>query len=397
MREAGCDLDRMVEIRHWIHQNAETAFKEVNTSQKIRETLISYGLKEEDIRCMAVTGLVVDIEGTGPKQEEGGVQVIALRADMDALPMPENNPDLPYKTLTGAAHMCGHDGHMATLLAATQVLMKHREKIPTGKKVRLLFQPAEEGTGGAKPMIKEGCLDGVEEVYGYHNIPNFDEGDIRVISGPIMASSSMVTIKIKGQGGHGSVPHMLKDVISCGAAVISNFLALKSRMVDSKENCIFSITKFDSGFTYNVFPDEATILGTIRTYNPSTLATIHSKLKQIIFNTVQAFGCTAELDINDKYPPTVNHPRETDHVIRLATVNFGSVKSEGLPMTAAEDFSYYLQERPGCFFMLGTQKAGENYVLHTSHFDYNDSMIASGALMFVRIVEDRLGAKILAE
>lgn len=156
-------------------------------------------------------------------------------------------------------------------------------------------------------MIKEGCLEGVEEVYGYHNIPNFEEGDIRVVPGPIMASSSMVTIKVIGKGGHGSVPHMVKDVISCGAAIIQNFHTIKSRGVDSRENCIFSITKFDSGFTYNVFPDEATILGTIRTYNKDTLATIHQKLKQILFSTVEAFGCQAELDINDKYPPTVNH------------------------------------------------------------------------------------------
>jgi hippurate hydrolase len=170
-------------------------------------------------------------------------------------------------------------------------------------------------------------------------------------------------------------------------------------MVDSKENCIFSITKFDSGFTYNVFPDEATILGTIRTYNTKTLETMHAKLKQVLFNTVESFGCTAELDIYDKYPSTVNHPKETEHVIRIAEANFGKehVKSDGLPMTAAEDFSYYLMERPGCFYMLGTQKKGENYVLHTSHFDYNDSLIASGALMFVRIVEDRLGAQILPQ
>lgn len=192
---------------------------------------------------------------------------------------------------------------------------------------------------------------------------------------------------------------MLKDVITCGAAVINNFHALKSRMIDSKENCVFAITKFDSGFTFNVFPDEATILGTIRTYSSKTLETIHARLRQVLFNTVEAFGCTAELDINDKYPPTVNHKTETEHVIRIAKANFGEekVKSDGLPMTAAEDFSYYLQEKPGCFFMLGTQKLGENYVLHTSHFNFNDSMIASGALMFIRIVEDRLGAKILPE
>jgi amidohydrolase len=246
-------------------------------------------------------------------------------------------------------------------------------------------------------MIVEGCLEGVEEVYGFHNIPNFDEGDIRVIEGPIMASSSMVTIKINGKGGHGSQPHSVIDVLSAGAAIVTNLHAVKSRGVDSRENCIFSVTKFEGGHAFNVFPDTATILGTIRTYNSTTLETIKDKIKKIVFSTAEAFGCTIDFDVNDKYPPTINHKTEVEHVRRLAEANFGKVrvKTDGLPMTAAEDFSYYLQERPGCFYMLGTKKEGEDYILHTSHFDFNDEVIASGALMFVRIVEDRLGAKIL--
>ena len=251
--------------------------------------------------------------------------------------------------------MCGHDGHMATLLAATQALVNNRGKIPKGKRVRVLFQPAEEGTGGAKPMIKEGCLDGVQEVYGFHNMPDFDEGDIRVVSGPIMASSTTVKMRVIGQGGHGSVPHMLKDVITCGGAIINNLHTVKSRGIDSKENFIFSITKFESGFTYNVFPDDATILGTIRTYDAKVLEKVKEKMIHIATKTAAAFECKVEFEINDKYPPTVNHPRETEHVVRLAEKHFGKVKTEGLPITAAEDFSYYLLERPGCFYMLGTK------------------------------------------
>ena len=191
-------------------------------------------------------------------------------------------------------------------------------------------------------MIIEGCLEGVDEVYGYHNIPNFDEGDIRVVAGPIMASSSMVTITLHGKGGHGSQPHAIIDVLSCGAALVTNLHTVKSRGVDSRENCIFSVTKFEGGHTFNVFPDTATILGTIRTYNTATLETIKSKIKQITLATAAAFGCTADFDVNDKYPPTINHEREVEHVVRLANAHFGGVKTEGLPMTAAEDFSYYL-------------------------------------------------------
>jgi hippurate hydrolase len=241
MKAAGLNLDRIVEFRHDIHRHAELAFKEVRTSAKVREMLLAYGIEESSIKPCAGTGLVVDIEGTGDASSEG-VKVIALRADMDALPIPENNPTLPYKTQTDCAHMCGHDGHMATLLSAAEVISKNKNKIPTGKKVRLLFQPAEEGPGGALPMIKEGCLDGVDEVYGYHNIPNFEEGDIRVCEGPIMAKVTTVKIKVIGQGGHGSVPHMIKDVISAGAAILNALHTVKSRCIDSKENFIFTLT-----------------------------------------------------------------------------------------------------------------------------------------------------------
>ena len=199
MKAAGCDLDTLVHFRHDIHQHAEIAFKEFRTSAKVKDMLLSFGLEESSIKPCAGTGLVVDIEGTGDHQPgDNTVNVIALRADMDALPIPENNPTLSYKTQTEAAHMCGHDGHMATLLAATQVLVKHKNKIPKGRTVRLLFQPAEEGPGGALPMIKEGCLEGVDEVYGYHNVPTFEEGDLRVCEGAIMAKVTTVKIKVVG-------------------------------------------------------------------------------------------------------------------------------------------------------------------------------------------------------
>ena len=160
--------------------------------------------------------------------------MIAIRADIDGLLMEESNKTLEYTSQTSYAHMCGHDGHTATLLAAAKVLWTHREKIPTGKTVRLLFQPAEEGPGGAKPMIAEGCLDGVDEVYGFHNIPNAKNGIIRVKDGPVMAYGSKVDIKIYGRGGHGSTPHLVKDVIGAAAGIHCALHAVKSRMVESR-------------------------------------------------------------------------------------------------------------------------------------------------------------------
>lgn len=176
------------------------------------------GVDQTLIKVCAGTGLVVDLIGTAPADEviqEDCCKLIALRADMDGLPMPENAKDLPYKTTTDYAHMCGHDGHMACLIACAAVVQSNLSKIPSNRGVRLLFQPAEECIGGAEPMIAEKCLEGVDEVYGFHNIPNFDEGDIRVCEGPFFAAVTVVKIKVVGQGGHGSTPHKLTDPITC--------------------------------------------------------------------------------------------------------------------------------------------------------------------------------------
>lgn len=248
--ENGLDLERIVALRRNIHQYPEIAFKEFETSRKIKEILVSFGIEEENIRHTAITGLVVDINGRGPQvdHEDGKVNTIALRTDIDALPIPENNPHLEYKSQTNCAHMCGHDGHIATLMAAAQVFAHNRDKIPQNKTIRLLIQPAEESqigsSGGAKPMIEEGCLEHVDEVYGFHNIPNFREGDIRVKEGPIMAASTIFECIVSGIGGHGSSPHLCNDVITAAASVVNSLHTIKSRAIDSKENFIFSISKF---------------------------------------------------------------------------------------------------------------------------------------------------------
>lgn len=181
--------------------------------------------------------------------------------------MKEVNPDLPYASKTEYAHMCGHDGHTATLIMAACFLQKHNNEFPNNCTIRLFFQPAEEGPGGALPMIEEGCLDGVDEVYGMHNVPNFREGEIRVKEGPMMASICGVKLIIKGQGGHSSVPHYFKDVISCGATILQNFHLIKSRYIDSRENFVFTITQFHGGNANNVMPDDCMLDGTMRCYN----------------------------------------------------------------------------------------------------------------------------------
>ena len=274
--------------------------------------------------------------------------------------MPENNQELPYKTQTDFAHMCGHDGHMACLMSAASVLAKMRDKIPVGKGVRLLLQPAEEGPGGARPMVEAGCLHGVDEVYGMHNFPNFDEGDIRVISGGFMAASTTVKIRIKGQGGHGSVPDKLCDPISAACSIYQALHTIVSRNVDSRQSCVFSICHLTAGHTHNVYPDEASMQGTLRTYDEATKERMIERIQKICQDIASAMQCEAVVEIIRKYPSVINHETETQHIKRLAIKWFGPehFSEEDLPITASEDFSYFLQEKPGCFFVLGTLKPG---------------------------------------
>ncbi|CDW83506.1 amidohydrolase [Stylonychia lemnae] len=400
MQTAGCNIHKLIELRRDIHKHPEGGFQEFETQKKLKAALFSYGIEEENIKVAAKTGLVVDIQGKGEVQADNkGIKMIALRADMDALPIPENNPDLEYKTTNSWAHMCGHDGHMTTLLAAAQVIANNRDKMPSDKTVRLLLQPAEEGPGGALPMIKEdNCLQDVDEVYGFHNVPNFLEGEVRVVSGPIMAQVSVVRINVVGRGGHGSLPHLVNDVITASAFILNNLHTIKSRCIHNKENFVFTICQVDSGFTHNVFPDKSFMQGTIRSYNNEVLKKIKEKIVLIAETTAETYGCKATVDVFDMYPATINHPTETQHIQRLAKQHLGEhlLSEQDLPLTASEDFSYFLEEKPGCFYMLGLKRPTDNTnkSLHTSNYDFNDDMIAYGGYFYTRIVEDRLDVKL---
>ena len=249
-------------------------------------------------------------------------------------------------------------------------------------------------------MVKEGCLDGVDEVYGYHNIPNFDEGDIRVCEGGFFAKVSSVKIVIKGRGGHGSSPHKLNDPINAATAVHQALNAIKSRSIDNKQNIVFTICQIKGGSVYNVFPDDVEMCGTIRSYDEPTLEVMKRRIREISEHTALAMECDAVVSLEDMYPAVINHKTETDHVIRLAKKWFGEehFSQDELPLSASEDFSYFLMERPGCFFALGTMKVGEPLqTLHTSTYDFNDNLMASGAYFFLKIVEDRLQVNILGE
>ena len=247
-------------------------------------------------------------------------------------------------------------------------------------------------------MVKEGCMKGVDEVYGLHNIPNFDEGDIRVCEGPFFAAVATVKLTIKGQGGHGSTPHKLIDPITCACEVYQALHTIKSRNISNRADAVFTICNFEAGSTYNVFPDSAFMQGTIRTYDKEVQGRIIERIKTITANIAKAFECEAIMDVVPLYPAVLNHPAEAQHVARLAKKWFGPehVSTEDLPLAASEDFSYFLEEKPGCFFALGTLKPGETpKTLHTSDYNFNDDVLASGAYLWVRLVEDRLNVNLI--
>lgn len=266
-------------------------------------------MEPEAIKNCIETGLVVDIRGTGPRSEnesEDTIDSIALRADMDALPMTENST-FEYKTITTWAHMCGHDGHMATILGVAQMIINNRQNIPSNKLIRLLFQPAEENIGGAKPMIEEGCLNDIDEVYGYHNIPNFDEGDIRVCEGGFFAQCSPVKITVTGRGGHGSTPHKVVDPITCITQIHTALNSILSRNIDNKKNIVFTLTNLHSGSAFNVFPDTAFMEGTIRSYDKDVLEVMKTRIRQLSTAIAEGFNCQVDVDLRDLYPAVVNH------------------------------------------------------------------------------------------
>eukprot|EP00930_Biecheleria_cincta_P002713 TRINITY_DN103706_c0_g1_i1.p1 TRINITY_DN103706_c0_g1~~TRINITY_DN103706_c0_g1_i1.p1 ORF type:complete len:489 (+),score=55.13 TRINITY_DN103706_c0_g1_i1:72-1469(+) len=422
----------LIALRREVHMNPEPGFEEVRTQQRVREILTSFaGVPETQIRTSAITGLIVDIKGTAPPRADAKIKCVALRSDLDALTMKEGNNSLPYRSKNeGVAHMCGHDGHIAGLMGAAILLQHGAAKIPSNFTVRLLFQPAEESTppgkggydyektggGGAVPMIMDGCLEGVDEVYGWHNWPAWPLGQLHVQPGPVMAHSCWFEIVITGRGGHGSQPHVCVDPIVCGAAVVSALQTIVSRSLISSSNAVVTVAQFHAGERNNVIPDTARLGGTIRDVDEAVFVTIKRRFNALVDGVCKGFGCTAEVTISSLYPCVMNHPGPTEAVERCAATLTGpvalKVSREGVPLMGAEDFSYYLKERPGCFFFLGTEElllrglstydGGDdtprsNCICHGTTYDFNDNVLPRAVLMFLRIVEDRFGLQLYSQ
>ncbi|KAG9408928.1 hypothetical protein AC1031_020834 [Aphanomyces cochlioides] len=389
----------LTKIRRHVHENPELSFQEFKTQALVRDYLINQAhIPAEQITVSGKTGLVVDIFGgpskEGPPPAEAVVKCVAFRGDMDALPMTEHNPHLAYQSkVPGAAHMCGHDGHTVNLMGFAHLVQQRRHLLPPHSTVRLLFQPAEEGHFGAPAMIKDGCLLGVDEVYGFHNSPS-PLGTVHVKRGPMMAHGGTFTITISGPGGHGSAPQVTNDPIVAAGQVILAINTITSRNVSPHDAAIVSICQVHGGEADNVIPSSVRLSGTIRDFAPAVESTIKQRMATIVEHTCAAYGLDGKLQLFDMYPVVVNPVRETKNfeAIAASVVGADRVSDEGLPAMAGEDFTYFLQQRPGCFFTIGTREANETQMRHphSDTFDFNDRILPLSARMYLEIAHQRL-------
>ncbi len=376
------------EITAWrrdLHAHPELMYDVHRTAASVAEKLKAFGC-DEVVPGIGRTGVVGLIRGrTGSSGK-----TIALRADMDALPIEEAN-DLPYKsTAPGKMHACGHDGHTAMLLGAARYLAETRNFDGTAV---VIFQPAEEGGAGAKAMLDDRLVErfGIDEVYGMHNYPGMPVGEFGIRSGAMMAAADFVTIDIEGVGGHAARPHVGIDTVLVGAQIINALQSIASRNVDPLKSAVVSICMFQAGNTDNVIPQTVQLRGTARSLDPEVQNLVENSLHRIVENTAAAYGAKAKLTYTRNYPVLVNHERETDFAASVANqiAGDGRVNTSLPPMMGAEDFSFMLNTRPGAFIWVGN---GDSAGLHHPRYNFNDDVIPLGTSYWVKLVETALPA-----
>lgn len=380
-------------LRRDIHAHPELCFEEVRTADLVAERLTAWGIPVH--RGMGTTGVVGIVHG-----RDGGAcgRAIGLRADMDALPMQEHNQFAHASRHAGKMHACGHDGHTAMLLAAAQHVSRHRNFDGT---VYLIFQPAEEGGGGAREMIKDGLFDRfpVEAVFGMHNWPGMPVGTFAASPGPVMASSNEFHITIRGKGSHAALPHNGIDPVPVACQMVQAFQTIITRNKKPVDAGVISVTMIHTGEATNVVPDSCVIQGTVRTFTLEVLDMIERRMQEIAEHTCAAFGATCEFQFRRNYPPTVNHPAETAFArdVLAGIVGADRVLAQE-PTMGAEDFAYMLQARPGCYLFIANGDGvhremghgGGPCTLHNPSYDFNDDLIPLGATFWVRLAEQWL-------
>ena len=375
--------DILIQWRRDFHQYPELGFEEHRTSSIIAETLISFGMSPKT--GVGKTGVTADLNfGEGP--------TIALRADMDALPMQETSGLSFSSKHDGVMHACGHDGHMAMLLGAAKILSQMDKEL-TGT-IRFIFQPAEEGEGGARYMIKDGCLEGVDEIYGIHVWNYQPVGEVGAKEGPILAAAELFDIIIKGVGGHGATPQGTVDAVIVAAHLIQTLQTIVSRNTNPLESTVITIGEINGGHNFNIIADKVRLAGTTRAYTKENRSMIQRRMQEIIDGIAKSFGAEITFNYTDGYPPTINHAGPVKKVLQAAGKVVGPGAGEPYLSMGGEDFSYYLQKVPGCFFFVGSAPDGQRQFStphHCSHFNMDESALSVGTSVYLHLVEDILG------
>ncbi len=375
--------DEMIVWRHHLHAHPETAFEERETSDFVAERLAHFGVEVH--RGLAGTGVV------GVLRAGKGLGTIGLRADMDALPMSEQNSFEHVSRHPGKMHGCGHDGHTVMLLGAARYLAETRHFDGT---VNLIFQPAEEGAAGARVMIEEGLFERFpcDAVYGLHNWPQLPAGTFGVRSGPIMAAADHFEIIVTGKGAHGAMPHHGVDPVLVAAHIVTAAQALVSRDTDPVDTAVVSFTVIKGGSAFNVIPDEVTISGTVRSFKPETRDALEIGLARVASNVAAAFGAIATVSYHRSYPATINSVTESEFAAAVATKLVGPerVARSLAPSMGAEDFAFMLQCRPGCYVWLGQGGGPDSCMIHNPRYDFNDRILVTGASYWALLAETAL-------
>lgn len=372
--------------RHELHAHPELLYDVHRTADFVAAKLRAFGC-DEVATGLGRTGVVGVIRGRGGN---GDGRTIALRADMDALPIHEKT-GAPYaSTVAGKMHACGHDGHTAMLLGAARYLAETRNFSGTAI---VIFQPAEEGGAGAKAMIDDGLVTRfrIDEFYGMHNYPGLPVGEFAMRSGPIMAATDNFDIAVHGVGGHAARPHKAVDPIVVGAQIVSELQSIVSRNVDPFQPAVISVCHFAAGHTHNVIPPSAIMQGTARSMSGEIRTLLEKRIGEVVEGTAKLHGAKVELIYSRGYPVTVNHAAQTRVAASVAADVAGPqrVDLDAAPMMAGEDFSYMLEAKPGAFIFMGN---GDSAGLHAPDYDFNDEALPFGMSYWIRLVETQLKA-----
>lgn len=378
-------IAEMRELRHRIHAHPELGFEEFKTSDLVAEKLEAWGYEVH--RGLGGTGVV------GTMRRGKGSKSIGIRADMDALPIQEKTGLSYASTVPGKMHACGHDGHTATLLAAAKHLATHGQFDGT---LHLIFQPAEEGQGGARVMMEDGLFEKFpcDAIFAFHNMPGTPVGKFGLRAGAFMPSSDTVNIKVQGRGGHGSAPHLSVDAVAAAAYIVVALQSIVSRNTDPRQMAVVTVGAIHGGNAPNVIADSVEMRLTVRALSPQVRAQLRDRITEIVHQQAKVLGATAEVDYEWRYPVLHNDAAMTDFARQTVIDWLGedALVPDMEQLTGSEDFAFMLEKRPGCYLIIGNGDGEGGCMVHNPGYDFNDAILPIGASYWVKLVQRFLAA-----